>query len=104
MTLVASSPGLSSLKADPSKRVTRCNPWSSYCHNLVAFISHQTIMFKSTLAAICVAIGCFGAAEVPGTKAKAQTYCYYDQAYYVKHGCYEVARNEYGQIIQVCCR
>jgi len=61
-------------------------------------------MSKSILAAICVAVGCFGAAEVPGTKAKAQAYCYYDQAYYVKYGCYEVARNQYGQIIQVCCR
>ena len=61
-------------------------------------------MSKSILAAICVAIGCFGAAEAPGTKAKAQAHCYYDQAYYIKYGCYAVARNEYGQIIQVCCR
>ena len=30
---------------DPSKRVTRCNPWSSYCHNPVASI--QRIMYYS---------------------------------------------------------
>ena len=90
--------------ADHRRDAGGSNPLVSYCHNLVAFISHHTIMSKSILAAICVAVGCFGAAEVPGTKAKAQAYCYYDQAYYVKYGCYEVARNKYGQIIQVCCR
>lgn len=59
---------------------------------------------KALLTITCVVISSIGFAEVLSTKAKAQAYCYYDQGYYVKRGCYAIATNEYGQIIQVCCR
>jgi hypothetical protein len=63
-------------------------------------------MIKNVLAGFAVVICCIGAAEVPGTKpAKAygRTQCWYETAYYVQMNCYAVAKNQYGQIIQVCC-
>lgn len=59
-------------------------------------------MTKSLIAALAVTIGCMGAAEIPGTPAKAG-YCWYETAWYEKWNCSTYGQTSAGKYILVCC-
>ena len=58
------------LTADPSKRVTRCKPWSSYCHNPVA--STQRNMIRQRLSQLLAVAAVKVAQDQTPEKIKAQ--------------------------------